>query len=100
MKFGIAFKLGCLLAVFGVLACGLTGYYSYSSSRATLLKAAERDLLTATQVLGRNLRGNIDGVSRDALMLAGIAQGKALPQAPSAPVASRRRTPWPSCSRP
>lgn len=80
MKFGIAFKLGCLLAVFGVLACGLTGYYSYSSSRATLLKAAERDLLTATQVLGRNLRGNIDGVSRDALMLAGIAQGKALPQ--------------------
>ncbi len=86
MKFGIAFKLGCLLAVFGVLACGLTGYYSYSSSRATLLKAAERDLLTATQVLGRNLRGNIDGVSRDALMLAGIAQGKALPQAPNAPV--------------
>ena len=86
MKFGIAFKLGCLLAVFGVLACGLTGYYSYSSSRATLLKAAERDLLTATQVLGRNLRGNIDGVSRDALVLAGIAQGKALPQAPSAPV--------------
>jgi len=86
MKFGIAFKLGCLLAVFGVLACGLTGYYSYSSSRATLLKAAERDLLTATQVLGRNLRGNIDGVSRDALMLAGIAQGKVLPQAPSAPV--------------
>ena len=86
MKFGIAFKLGCLLAVFGVLACGLTGYYSYSSSRATLLKAAERDLLTATQVLGRNLRGNIDGVSRDALMLAGIAQGKAMPLAPSAPV--------------
>ena len=86
MKFGIAFKLGCLLAVFGVLACGLTGYYSYSSSRATLLKAAERDLLTATQVLGRNLRGNIDGVSRDALVLAGIAQGKALPQAPNAPV--------------
>ncbi|AMR68270.1 diguanylate cyclase domain-containing protein [Aquipseudomonas alcaligenes] len=86
MKFGIAFKLGCLLAVFGVLACGLTGYYSYSSSRATLLKAAERDLLTATQVLGRNLRGNIDGVSRDALMLAGIAQGKALPQAPSSPI--------------
>ncbi|MDC7823729.1 diguanylate cyclase [Pseudomonas sp. BLCC-B13] len=86
MKFGIAFKLGCLLAVFGVLACGLTGYYSYSSSRATLLKAAERDLLTATQVLGRNLRGNIDGVSRDALVLAGIAQAKALPQAPSAPI--------------
>jgi len=80
MRFGIAFKLGSLLAVFGVLACGLTGYYSYSSSRATLLKAAERDLLTATQVLGRNLRGNIDGISRDTLMLAGIALGRTLPQ--------------------
>lgn len=39
MKFGIAFKLGCLLAVFGVLACGLTGYYSYSSSRSNIVLA-------------------------------------------------------------
>lgn len=83
MKVGIAFKLGSLLAIFGVLACGLTGYYSYSNSRTTLLKAAERDLLTATQVLSRNLRGNIDGVSRDALMLADITQSRALPQATS-----------------
>ena len=80
MKFGIAFKLGCLLAVFGVLVCGLTGYYSYSSSRATLLKSAERDLLTATQVLGRNLRGSIDGVARDALLLAEVSKVRALPQ--------------------
>lgn len=80
MKVGIAFKLGSLLAVFGVLACGLTGYYSYSSSRATLLKAAERDLLTATQVLGHNLRANIDEISRDTLMLAGITRKKAQPR--------------------
>jgi diguanylate cyclase (GGDEF)-like protein len=80
MKFGIAFKLGCLLSVFGVLVCGLTGYYSYSSSRATLLKAAERDLLTATQVLGRNLRGSIDGVARDALLMAEVARARDLPR--------------------
>ncbi|WP_137970941.1 diguanylate cyclase domain-containing protein [Pseudomonas sp. F(2018)] len=80
MKFGIAFKLGCLLAVFGVLVCGLTGYYSYSSSRTTLLKAAERDLLTATQVLGRNLRGSIDGVARDALLMAEVSRARDLPR--------------------
>ncbi|MDG9922155.1 MULTISPECIES: diguanylate cyclase [unclassified Pseudomonas] len=80
MKFGIAFKLGCLLALFGVLVCGLTGYYSYSSSRATLLKAAERDLLTATQVLGRNLRGSIDGVARDALLMAEVSRARDLPR--------------------
>jgi diguanylate cyclase (GGDEF)-like protein len=80
MKFGIAFKLGCLLAVFGVLVCGLTGYYSYSSSRAILLKAAERDLLTATQVLGRNLRGSIDGVARDALLMAAVSRARELPR--------------------
>ena len=82
MKFGIAFKLGCLLAAFGVLASGVTGYYSYSSSRNLLLKAAERDLLTATQVLGRNLRGGIDAVARDALILASVAQARRLPTQP------------------
>jgi diguanylate cyclase (GGDEF)-like protein len=66
--------------VFGVLVCGLTGYYSYSSSRATLLKAAERDLLTATQVLGRNLRSSIDGVARDALLMAEVARARDLPR--------------------
>ncbi|MDX5371382.1 MAG: GGDEF domain-containing protein [Pseudomonadaceae bacterium] len=73
MRFGIAAKLACLLALFGVLACGLTGYYSYASSRNLILKAAERDLLTAAQVLGRNLRTSIDGSSRDVRLLAQIA---------------------------
>lgn len=78
MRFGIAAKLACLLALFGVLACGLTGYYAYSSSRSLLLKAAERDLLTATQVLGRNLRSSIDACSRDVRLLAQIASGRDL----------------------
>ncbi|WP_068829230.1 diguanylate cyclase domain-containing protein [Pseudomonas sp. BMS12] len=79
MKTGIAFKLGCLLAVFGILVSGLTGYHSYSSSRSSLLKAAERDLLTATQVLGRNLRGSLDSISRDVRMLALVTRERDLP---------------------
>lgn len=79
MKTGIAFKLGCLLAVFGVLVSGLTGYYSYSSSHSTLLKAAERDLLTATQVLGRNLRGSLDNISREVRLLAEVSSERDLP---------------------
>ncbi|MDY7565490.1 hypothetical protein QN400_11500 [Pseudomonas sp. RTC3] len=47
MRFSIALKLGCLMALFGILPTGLAGYYSYISSRDILLKAAERDLLTS-----------------------------------------------------
>jgi hypothetical protein len=43
VKFGIGFKLSVLLASFGLLAMGIVGYYSYASSRATLLQATQRD---------------------------------------------------------
>jgi len=48
MRYGIGFKLGLLLATFGIVAMSIVGYYSYASSRAMLLSAAQRDLLTAT----------------------------------------------------
>ena len=70
MRFGIAFKLGCLMALFGMLPTGLAGYYIYSSSREMLLHAAERDLLTSVQVLGRNLHGSLRTISLDAAVLA------------------------------
>ena len=69
---GIALKLGLLLAAFGILASGLTGYYSYSSSRAMLLNAAERDLLTATQVLSRNMLVSLGAIGKDAQLLAAL----------------------------
>ncbi len=69
-RFGIGFKLALLLAMFGIVTMGLVGYTSYASSRSTLLKAAQRDLLTATQVLGQNFQASIAEVSEDALMLA------------------------------
>jgi diguanylate cyclase (GGDEF)-like protein len=72
LKPGIGFKLGFLLATFGILAISLTGYYFYSSSRNMLTRAAERDLLTSTQVVGRNMKIIIDVIAEDAQLLAAI----------------------------
>jgi diguanylate cyclase len=72
IKLGIGFKFGFLLAAFGILATSLTGYYFYSSSRNMLTSAAERDLLTATQVVGRNMKLIIDVIAEDSQLLAAI----------------------------
>ncbi len=74
MRFGIAFKLGCLMALFGILPTALAGYYIYSSSREMLLQAAERDLLTSVQVLGRNLHSSLHNISLDAAVLTNGSQ--------------------------
>ena len=70
IRFGIAFKLGVILAAFGVLASGLTGYYSYTAGRALLVKQAEQDLFTSAQVLGRRLSIALSGVANDVRFLA------------------------------
>jgi diguanylate cyclase (GGDEF)-like protein len=70
--FSIGFKLGSLLAAFGILATSLTGYYFYSSSRDMLTNAAQRDLLTATQVVGRNMKIIIDVIAEDSQLLAAM----------------------------
>jgi diguanylate cyclase (GGDEF)-like protein len=72
-RYGIGFKLALLLAMFGIVAMGLVGYTSYASSRSTLLKAAQRDSLTATQVLGKHFQASIADISGDAAMLARLA---------------------------
>jgi diguanylate cyclase (GGDEF)-like protein len=69
MRLGIRFRLGVLLAAFGVLATGLTGLYSYTQSRDLLVRAAERDLMTATQVFGRRLSTAIRSVADDVRLL-------------------------------
>lgn len=74
MKRGLGFKLGILLAVFGILASGLTGYYSYTASRTMLVKAAEHDLLTSTQVLARRFSIALDEVSANVRMLAALPE--------------------------
>lgn len=91
MRYGIAFKLGLLLATFGVVAMGIVGYYSYAGSRATLLSAAQRDLLTATQVLGRNFKASIDGIADDARLLASLPTTPAIVSAHNAVTADHEK---------
>jgi len=92
ISFGIAFKLGVILATFGVLASGLTGYYSYTASRNLLVKTAERDLLTSAQVLGRRLSIALGEVAKDALLLAGIPVTARIAGAPDDPSGDPRKT--------
>ena len=77
MRYSIGFKLALLLATFGIVSMGLVGYYSYASSRANLLDNAQGNLLTATQVLGRNFQATVDSVSADARMLARLPLAEA-----------------------
>lgn len=77
MRFGIGLKLSVLLASFGLLAMGIVGYYSYASSRTALVEAAQRDLLTASQVLGQNYQASVDDAGNDALLLATVPASRA-----------------------
>jgi diguanylate cyclase (GGDEF)-like protein len=78
MKFGIRFRLGLLLAAFGVLATGATGLYSFMQSRELLVHAAERDLVSSTQVFGRRLTTVVRGISDDARVLGELAPTRAI----------------------
>lgn len=78
MRFGIAFKLTLLLTSFGLVAMGLVGYYAHVNSRVTLLESAQRDLLTATQVLGRQFESGMDVVASDTRMLSKLSSAPAV----------------------
>ncbi len=91
MKSGIALRFGLVLALIGVLASGLTGYYAYSASRKLLVHAAEQQLLTATQVLGRRITVMLDGVAGNARLLAGHPRAAAILAAGAERARCRRR---------
>ena len=80
MKIGIALRLGLALALVGVLAAGLTGYYGYAESRAMLVAAAEERLLTSTRVLVRQLTVGLDNTARDVRLIAEHPQAARLLQ--------------------
>nr|WP_295783031.1 diguanylate cyclase [Rhodoferax sp.] len=69
MKFGIAFKLGLLLAGVSILAAGLTGFYAYQASRNLLVQTAKAELLTTTTVLARRITLNRQEISRNLQVL-------------------------------
>ena len=77
MRLGIAQRIAFVLALGGVLASGLTGYYVYSSSRTLLVRAAEDRLLTATRVLLRQMSVEIEDAVRAARFVADHAHARA-----------------------
>lgn len=71
MKLGISVRLGLLLAGFGMLAAGLTGYYAHEVSHSLLVQEAKQELLTSTRVLARRVTLTREEVSRNLLILSG-----------------------------
>jgi len=63
MRFPIAWRLGLVLVLVGVLGAGLTGYFAYRVSRDQLVKASEERLLTATHVLLRQVTVALQGTA-------------------------------------
>ena len=70
IKFGIGTKLGILLAVFGIFASGLTGYYTFNTTRDILSKKATQSMIASTQVLGQRFSIMGQKAADDALFFA------------------------------
>ena len=73
MRWGIALRLGLLLASFSVFAAMLAGYYTFDSSRDRLQGRAERALTATTHVLARHMQAGFATVARDTSFLASVA---------------------------
>ena len=70
MRFGIALKLGLLLAGVSIVASGLTGFYVYQASRNQLVQSAKAEMLTTTMVLARRVALSRGEISRNLQVLA------------------------------
>lgn len=70
MRFTIAWRLGLVLVLVGLLGTGLTGYFAYQASREQLLQSSEERLLTATQVLMRQVTVALNNVKADVRLVA------------------------------
>lgn len=73
LKWGIALRLGVLLASFSVFAATLAAYYAFASSSDRLQARSERSLLATTQVLARHMQSGFGTVARDTTFLASVA---------------------------
>ena len=72
MRIGIAPRLALVLAVFAVLASGLTGYYAHDSSYRMLMTRTERNLQSSARVLGQQLMAAFGSVAGDARIYASL----------------------------
>jgi diguanylate cyclase (GGDEF)-like protein len=85
MKFGIAVKLGMLLACVSILASGLTGFYAYRASRTMLVQSAKAELLTTATVLARRITLSREEISRNLRILTTHPAAAKVASATSAP---------------
>lgn len=69
-KFGIASRLGLLLAVVVVVTVGVSTYFAYNVSRDLLVASTENELLTSTKVLARRIQLARNEIARDLQNLA------------------------------
>lgn len=74
MRSGLLLKLALLLAIFGILSSGITGYYAYTANRAMLVSATQSDLLTAARGVNRRIVQWEDEAADDALLLSRLVQ--------------------------
>ena len=74
MRSGLLLKLALLLAIFGILSSGITGYYAYTANRAMLVSATQSDLLTAARGVNRRMGQWEDEAADDALLLSRLVQ--------------------------
>ncbi len=82
MKWGLATRLGSVLALVSLLVAGMTGLYAYQVARDLLVQAAKDELMTATQVIGRRVTDIRLDASRDLQMLSAHPASLALLQGP------------------
>jgi len=73
MRIGITYRLSAVLAIFAVLASGLTGYYAFTDNRRLLLAHSEKNAQTNVQIIGQQLQDALNSTARDARFLASQA---------------------------
>jgi len=82
MKWGLAARLGSVLALVSLLMAGMTGLYAYQVARDLLVQAAKDELMTATHVIARRVSDIRQDASRDLQLLARYPASLALLQGP------------------
>lgn len=92
MTLRLTTRLAVVLALLGVLAAGLTGWYVYGTSRELMVEAAQSKLLTATRVMVRRITLAREAVSRDLALLSQHPDALALVAGPHADAQARLET--------
>ncbi|MCL2021197.1 MAG: diguanylate cyclase [Betaproteobacteria bacterium] len=82
MSIGITLRFSAVLAIFAILASGLTGYYAYDDNRRLLLAHSERSLQNGMQIIGQQLLVALNNTAKDVRLLASQANISGGPGAP------------------